>query len=122
MKYSSIKNLSDIRKEIWSIQEEIEKEKGKGNPVGDIYKNLGMLSNKIMRYMYADLADSNSVKQLIQKLSDNKRHVPIFSSILINVEALRDNTEPINETDEDSYNQRMKEMAQDLIEKVTQKK
>jgi hypothetical protein len=40
MKYNSIKTLSNIRGEIFSIQEKIEKERGKGNPVGEIHKSL----------------------------------------------------------------------------------
>ena len=117
--YSTIKILSEIREEVFSMQSQIEMKEL--DSTKNIHRSLGMLSNKIMRYIHADLEDSKSIEELIKKLKDSNDHVPLFSRILTNVEAIKNNTEPINDTDEESHNQRMKEIAQELIEKVTQK-
>jgi|AntAceMinimDraft_13_1070369.scaffolds.fasta_scaffold29243_2 hypothetical protein len=123
MKYNSIKTLSNIREEIFSIQKKIEKEKGKGNPVGEIHKSLGMLSNQIMRYMHNDLKNSDSQDELLFKLEtltkESQDSLPYFIDLKNNIEAIIYNRTIIQEYTD--YNNKIQETAQKLIQKVTQK-
>ncbi len=121
MKNSSIETLSKIREEIWKIQSLAEKENQTESSFSDIHKQLGLLSNQIMRYIHTDLENSASQDELLNKLEilvqETQDPLPYFTDLNNNLEIIINNRTLIQE--DTDYMNKVKETAQELINKVS---